>query len=791
MDQEWRFHASNTLTGVERLDFDDSQWEVVTVPHSVQTFADQTDYSHAWYRTSFTLPESADQKVHYLKFNGVGITADVYLNGQHVGQHIGAYTAFIFDITEYLKFGEENILAVRCDSKTPERIAGNLSRPEDEPLMYWQVVNGIHRSVELISTDPHHIDPTDYASDGVYVTPSNVSKESSDLSIRTMLRNSSSQEADFHLKHVLVDSSNRVVDTFDETISVAGLSRAEATIQEKVLQPGLWSPKDPTLYKLHTKLYVSGTLKDVVTTTIGFRHFEMTEDGHFKLNGEPIRLIGSSIHTRTEKDYHVYTEEDARADLNGFIELGFNSVFLSHYPFPQHTMELINEMGLLAWVENGFVNGSYKEGVSERITREMIWQNYNHPSIFGWSVANENHPPLRPYSESLALMVKEEDSSRLTMDNTNKQDYRNPNVDLMTLSKFPGWYPGQIWRTPWTLTENYHYTRYMNQIGGGSHHAMQQSYLSREFDVDVWEPEGYRQYLFESFCQQIFVNEKCDLFYFWQYKDQECPKLRNRLNSKGIVTFDGWRKDDFYLIKAFTRKDVPVLRIVGEHWFLRDVNELKVYSNSQTVSLTVNGKPQVTHQSGDYTLDGHSVDNVFFWYNIFEHGRNDIVISDGEREETAVVYFLTTPNEEGAPIRDLQASNGTAFYINRPIQPQWPFYSAFDGSSIHTFDEIPDAIAGAGWISTQRQDVEGTRTNLSFVATTDIDVFVMTGAESSPQWLSSHGFQNTEIKSQWRDDQLYLKDSVLYKKSYAKGDQITLETGDALHDYVVLINAKK
>lgn len=822
LDGDWRFVASDDLTGCETVDYDDRSWRTVQVPHSFQSFEFQDDYSHAWYRKHFTLPESDAGKRIYLKFDGAGIRADVYLNGIHLGYHVGAYTAFIFDITDAVSYGKANILAVRCDSKTPDRIRGNLSRSENKPGYYWNVVAGLHRAVHVLKTDPCHIDPTDHATSGIYVTPSNVTSKQADISIRTMLRNSSDKDATFVIEHRLADSDNRIVQTLEGTQSLPAGASAENTLAGKVPSPSLWSPDNPVLYRVYTEIRVAGVLKDLIKTKIGFRDFHMTKDGQFMLNGKRIRLIGASLHTRTEKKYHVYSEADARTDLAAFKDLGFNSIFLSHYPFPRHTMDLIDELGLLAWCENGFVNGSYEPEVSAQITRETIRQNYNYCSIYGWSVANEIEETLRIPAETLAKLAKAEDPSRLICNNSVAGwEYHNPCADLNSVTTFPGWYKG-FGATPWALSDYREHPdyfqrqkkiiadeqkridyyndsfRYINQIGGGSHSAMQQSYLARDFKVNIWEPEGYRQYLFESLCHQFYDQKKCEMFYFWQYKDQEAPKFRKRLNSKGIVSFDGWKKDDYYLIKSHGRPDVPVLHICGKHWFLRQVNELKVYSNSKNLSLMVNGKKHAAVENGAYQLDDRSVGNVFLWADILVPGRNEITVSDGKHEENCVIYYQNTPDEPGAPISNLRASNGDAYYINFPVQPQWPFHSTFDGTSLHTFDEIPDQLKNAGWISTRRQDMEESRTDLSFSATTDIDVYIMSDVSQDaqeasrssehPQWLSDAGFVDTGLRGQWRGDSLYLKNYVLYKKTCQKGSQVKLDTGKEPINYVVLVD---
>ena len=788
----WRFIASNTLTWAEAVEFDAENWKLVQLPHCWQTLNDQTDYSHAWYRTEFELPEADRGRRIYLKFEAAGITANVYLNGRHLGRHVGAYTSFTLDASEAVNFGGNNVLAVRCDSK--DDIKGNLSRPEDRPCYYWNVAGGLHRPVHLIKAAPTHIDPLYFGSDGVFVTGRKIEKESVRLDIETRLRNSGTNAAALAVEHVIFDPSGAQLMTLKGTAMLASQSCGVVTVPGEIRSPRLWSVSAPLLYRVETRLFYEGNRVDYRETMTGFRSFQKTREGKFELNGERIRLIGAALHTRDEKKFHAVTAESMGKMIQFFPELGFNSIFLSHYSPPSFVLDICDRLGLLAWVENGFVGsassglGSYQREVSEAITTEMVFQNWNHPSVFAWSVGNEVQPEnlITPLIDTVAGL---KDPNRLLAYNTvhvNNHTAFDKRIELFTNSQFPGWYPSHG-KSIFDCT-----ARYINQHGAGAHIAMQESYRSASFRIDQWEPEAFQQQIAEAKCHQLYDQGIHELYWWWQFADQECPKLRNLINSKGLLTMAGYPKDVFYLFKAYAQSKKPLVYICGKHWFLRQVNELKVYANGGRVSLKVNGVDKGSLDNGAYELEGRKIRNVFLWSDVFGPGRNDIEVTDGCMVEKATIYYQHGDNAIAGFIRNVKASNGEAHLLDIPVQPQWPFYSQFDGGAINTFDALPQRVANARWISTRRQSEAKWKTGLSFTADVPIQLYVICDKPmgATMDWLTGQGFAATGEEGIWRGNDLKLKPYTLMLRNVEAGAEIRINAPETTCDWVCLISRR-
>ncbi|HKD43762.1 MAG TPA: beta galactosidase jelly roll domain-containing protein, partial [Myxococcaceae bacterium] len=186
LSDTWKFIASNALTGAEAVGYDDSSWSSVSVPHTWDTVTGVTRYTNSWYRTHFTIPDTSAGNSVYIYFEGVFQIADVYLNGQSLGQHRGGYTRFIFDATNAAIFGGDNVLAVKVSNDSCSDCL-----PDGTPRLF-KGYGGIYRKTWYLTTSPYHVATTDYASSGVYITPSNVGSDSADISVRTLLRNDDS-----------------------------------------------------------------------------------------------------------------------------------------------------------------------------------------------------------------------------------------------------------------------------------------------------------------------------------------------------------------------------------------------------------------------------------------------------------------------------------------------------------------------------------------------------------------------------------------------------------------------
>jgi beta-galactosidase len=752
----------------------------VRIPH---TWGPEARRS-AWYRLRFDHGALDPDERAYLTFEGVSTLAQVYLNGRLIGAHLGAYTGFTVDATPALAQGT-NVLALRVSTHAEDTVN---ALPSSAGKQLYRTYGGIYRKAWLLKTRAAHFDPLDHGSTGLYVTTANVTSSSADLAVRARLRNASAASRRLRFLARLRDASGVEVAAERQDLDVPAGQVAEARIDRRLRSPRLWGVGAPYLYTLRAELWSGDRLLDALDERIGFRDFRM-KDGGFVLNGQPILLRGVGKHQETEYHESAMTDDEAREDFAHLKDLGVNFVRLAHYPHARLEYDLADELGILVWAENGHSNPWKVDlGSAETLTREMVRQHYNHPSIVMWSVGNENaFVRVNP----LAAAVKADDASRLVVyaSNTGVQGRkRQPNLDLIAHNMYRGWYRGE----PWDFEERAVALRYIAESGGGSVVTTHTDHLAARHKVDAFEPEEYRQELAEVHFQTVFRDhaQQVPMYLVWILRDFAIDKYKGR-NTKGLLTGSNLPKDAYFLYRAFLRPDEPLVHITSKTRFWRRgrVDDgIKAYSNRPSLTLFLNGERVGDLPNGAFRhRNGRRVDNVFHWRVPLREGRNDVRVTDGSgHEDTAVVYYNAPGRPAPAPapedpIESLRSSNPRtpALFVAQAVRPQWPFYGEFDGTADNTFDRLPAQVEGASWISTPRLGKPGHGTTLSFRARTDADVFLMA---SPGRPAPAGGWTKEDAAGLWRDNEMRLVPWSLYRLTASRGAtvRIPLPAGDAV-----------
>ena len=400
LNGEWTFHKGDVADALART-FDNSRWDVIHVPHTWNTFDGQDGGGNyyrgvGWYRRLISVPERCEGKEIYIQFDGVNIEADVYVNGAFVGNHRGGFARFRFPVTDQIIPGKDNLIAVKVNN------AYNADIP---PLSAdFTFFGGIYRNAALLVTEPLQIEPLDFAGPGVYVTQSNVSRSLADLSIRTKLFNHGSVAKTATVRAVIVDASGRVVKTVFSRKELAGESGADVVQAVSLNKPHLWNGlNDPYLYRVFVELRDDEIITDWIEQPLGIRSFSLDPDLGFFLNGNYLDLHGVNKHQDRRNQGWVVSEADIDQDMDLIREIGATAVRLAHYQHSQYTYRKTDELGFVTWAEIPIVNaimesGAFYDNAKQQLT-ELIRQNYNHPSIVFWSVAERGDarkPPRQP-----------------------------------------------------------------------------------------------------------------------------------------------------------------------------------------------------------------------------------------------------------------------------------------------------------------------------------------------------------------------------------------------------------
>lgn len=633
VQDQWRFYRSDVV-GAADPGFADSSWSIVTVPHTYNALDGQDGGSNyyrgpAWYRKRLTIPAEYSGKRIYLYFDSVGKKADVYCNGRQVGTHEGAYAAFCFDITEQVLFGAENVIAVRADNSSSLQIA---------PLSGdFNQYGGICRPVRLIITEPVHITPLDYASSGVYLTPTYVSTASADLEVKVLVRNAASAAQTVTVRAKIYDAAETLMKTLQASPFVPAGATQTVVMNTQILEPHLWNGRsDPYLYSVLTEVEVDGGIADRVRQPLGFRFFSVDASEGFFLNGQYLDLHGMAIHEdRTDKGRAI-SDEDRLQDLQLMAEMGCNWIRLSHYQHAPKVYELADTFGIILSTEIPIVNevlftSAFIENCKDQL-RELIRQNYNHPSVCFWLLYNElttsgSESVIQPLQD----LARAEDPTRLTSvahNNTSDTAAWSFITDTLGYNRYFGWYGSTPASYFAVWADSIHSIRPTDKIGIMEYGAGANPYQHEEDAAwpspgGPWHPEEYQctfhEIHWKAMKERPFLWCKTIWNGFDFAVDSRNEGGQPGLNDKGMVTRDRTlKKDAFYWYKANWTTE-PMVYITGRRFTPRTTcpKYVKVYSNCESVELFVNGVSYGSRTSSD---------RIFLWEETIhlQLGENEI-----------------------------------------------------------------------------------------------------------------------------------------------------------------------
>lgn len=407
--KDWKFSLGDIKDG-QSVSLNDSRWQSVDVPHdwSVRgqyspSLASCTGYlpgGIGWYRKTINVPQDKDGQKVYLYFEGVYNRSEVYINGQLLGKRPNGYVSFMYDATPHVKYGEENVIAVRVDH----------SQSADSR---WYTGSGVYRDVWMVYANPIHI-----AEWGVYAYPEKV-KNDYVLNVEVDVTNSEAKDAALSVKNELFDAAGKKVATNVKSLKVGPKANNKVSIAMKVNKPQLWSLDNPALYELKTTVLQNGKEIDKTTTRTGFRTYTFDPNKGFALNGEWMKVKGVCLHHDAGVLGSAVPREVWKRRLLTLKELGVNAIRTSHNPQAPDLYHLCDEIGLLVmneafdewefpkrkWIEGWNVGTPGFQGTfdffeewGERDLADMVRRDRNHISIFAWSVGNEVDYPNDPYS---------------------------------------------------------------------------------------------------------------------------------------------------------------------------------------------------------------------------------------------------------------------------------------------------------------------------------------------------------------------------------------------------------
>lgn len=622
------------------------------------------------YRRSLNVtPEMKGKRV-FLLFEGANSSAVVFVNKRSVCEHLGGYTAFCPEITDFLKNGENEL----------EVWVSNAFRHDIAPLSGdFNIFGGLHRPVHMIVTGQDCIDPTFYASPGVLVRQRAISAARADITVSTLvsLRSGDSRNIGnngMKVRTTIADAEGNLV-----AQGVKSVFGASVDINFTIDKPHLWNArKDPYLYKVKSELLdASGNVADCVEQTTGFRSVSADPDKGFILNGEPYKLNGVCRHEYYAHKGSALAKEDYEKDMDLLLNLGATALRLAHYPHADYEFELCDANGLVLWSEipmcgpggymfTGNLGGKAFTENTIQALKEMVYQKFNHPSACFWSLFNElligdrGYDDVEAFVSQLNGICKEIDPSRLTTFATAEElPHFLGCADIVGINMYPGWY---FFSEPVSLGENIDkmHRQYpdecfaISEYGGGAsinHHAfpdkenLDENCYTMVNPSGHWHPEEVQSTVIEDDWQAFGGRKYLWGTFLWLFQDF-MSDIRDEgeqwgINDKGIVTEDrSVCKDSYFFLKAQWNPE-PMVYITSRRWTERDWDwtYVKAYCNLKQATLYLNGEKVGTAKPDSL----HRV----IWNDLtLKEGANEIkvVAKDGKKtlEDSCVWNYTKT-----------------------------------------------------------------------------------------------------------------------------------------------------
>ena len=606
----------------------------VNLPHSWNATDGQdggNDYFRGCcvYKKTVKKADLPEADVYYLEINGANSSADVYVDSNKLCHHDGGYSTFRVDITDALK--DESVITIAVDNA-----ANDFVYPQMADFTFY---GGLYRDVNIIAVNATHFDLNYCGGKGIMITPT-VNGKDADVTVAVY---HNGLKAGQKLVYTIYDKDENAlyaVETVDSAVSIK--------IEDVILWHGR---KNPYLYCCEVEIKEGDEVIDAVCSRFGVRSFVIDPEKGFILNGEEYPLRGVSRHQDRLGIGNALLPEHHKEDMELIAEMGATTIRLAHYQHDQYFYDLCDEYGMVVWAEIPYISKHLDGGRENTISqmKELVVQNYNHPSIVVWGLSNEismngASPELIENHHALNDMVHEMDKTRLTtvaVVSMCKMDEPYVHIsDVVSYNHYFGWYGGDTsMNGPWF--DEFH-AKYPNKPIGVSEYGCEALNWHTSNPVQGDYTEEYQAYYHEELIKQLYTRPYLWATHVWNMfdfgADARAEGGENGQNHKGLITMDRkYKKDSFYAYKAWLSDD-PFVHLCGKRYIDRveDVTKVTVYSNLPEVELFANGK-----SLGKKTAADH-----FFYFDVPNAGETKLVAVAGEFRDESVIRKVDKMNED-------------------------------------------------------------------------------------------------------------------------------------------------
>lgn len=611
------------------------RWYWVNLPHTWNAIDGQDGGNDlyrgtAFYAKELEKSELPEADLYYLELCGANSSASVYVNGRKLASHDGGYSTWRVNITDALK--AKNLIVIEVDNSVNDTVY-----PQHADFTFY---GGLYRNVNILAVSSSHFDLDYFGGPGIQVTPE-VTGTSANVNVEVFVTNKTDAQ---QIRYTIKDAEGNVV---------AETTCADTAVSFTLENVHLWNGrKDPYLYTAEAVLEENGTDLDNVSARFGCRTFRIDPENGFILNGKEYPLRGVSRHQDRWGIGNALLPEHHEEDMDLICELGATTIRLAHYQHDQYFYDLCDERGMVVWAEIPYISTHMPKGRENTISqmKELIVQNYNHPSIVVWGLSNEitmggeSDEDLLENHRILNDLVHEMDKTRLTtiacLSTCSIDDPYIQIPDVVSYNHYFGWYGGNTsMNGPWF--DNFHERHPNIPIGCSEYGCEALNWHTSNPDQGDYTEE-YQAYYHEELIKQLYTRKYLWATHVWNMFDFGADSRNeggeNGQNHKGLITFDRkYKKDSFYAYKAWLSED-PFVHICGKRYVDRveDVTKVTVYSNQPEVELFANGV-----SLGKQTSPEH-----FFYFEVPNNGETTLTAIAGECKDESFLRKVEVFNED-------------------------------------------------------------------------------------------------------------------------------------------------
>ena len=637
LNDDWQFfYKTDVSSDVARR---------INLPHTwnLDALSGEGEYlkTVANYSRTMFIPQKWEQKRLFIKFYGVQSVADVFVNGHHVGEHRGGWTAFTFEITQHLRFGDNNQIVVVVNNSYQNDVLPTSS----EINLY----GGIYRDVELIVTEQTTISPLHYGCDGILVHQNDVSNESVNATVSVYPTSTKDKLCDLFLQ--VKDPAGEVV--YSRTIKEQIRPGAPIDIPFTINNPQLWHCEAPKLYTV--SVAIGRNHEDEVSVKTGFRKIEVEPQVGLKINDKLQRVHGVTLYHDRAVIGSALRSRHYDEDMKYILDMGANAIRSATAPHAQHLYDVCDQNGMLVWIDTPFTRAPYLSDFSYFATqrfrenglqqlREIIIQNYNHPSVVMWGIYSlvwMRGDDILGFVKELNSTAKSLDASRPTVACSNQDGEINFVPDLIVWQQNLGLERGIINDLSiWIDKQHKDWAHLRSAVAYGAPGSINLQINSSLKPVDVnpqWEPERWQTDFHEGYTRYL---GRDTLFWgTWINNMFEFGSVRHAdgISRAGLVTFDrNNEKDAYFLYRAMWNKKSPTLHLTDKRRNIRQdsIQQIKFYSS-------VKAKPTLVVNRDTVRVREYAPCQ-FISDSIVMTGQNNVVLSAGELSDQQIITIGKT-----------------------------------------------------------------------------------------------------------------------------------------------------